>query len=235
ASVTRRASPPVIGRTNTCARASRPGVAGAVARNASRSPEGDHRGCPTPRRWEVRVSVLPVATSTRTRSASYLFSSRSARDTVTTMLRPSGAICGSAMRTMRPYASRSIRVWARAGVAHARNAPTMTRIRFMSHAPRASASRVNVECVLRLAGLSPRHVTTLTLEHLTRRHGVSVTRPSSDAAAFAAHVAFGFGEPRPAAHVALGFGEPGPGAWEEGHTIAPFPIVAEPRATIGRI
>src|SRR5437867_3507143 len=66
--VMRLASPPVIASTNTCRCASRP--VPTLARNASRSPPGDQRGWPTPRRSDVSGRSVPESTSTSVRSAS---------------------------------------------------------------------------------------------------------------------------------------------------------------------
>src|SRR5262249_50421382 len=119
------ASPPVIGRTKICAFSSFAGPT--AARNARRSPLGDHRGKPASFRLWVRARCVPLVISTDTKSRSNRSSCMFARDTTHTTTLPSGAICGSETFTLLAKSSISIRrVCAENGVVHAMQHPTST-------------------------------------------------------------------------------------------------------------
>ena len=94
--VTTAASPPAIGSTRICSFPS------TCAKNASRVPSGDHRGCASPRRSRVNTRSAPLAVSINTSSESLRFSSKFDRATIAARDFPSGEICGSEGRTIRP-------------------------------------------------------------------------------------------------------------------------------------
>src|SRR6267378_6676738 len=86
---TLRASPPPIGRTQTCAPLSR------VETNASVFPSGDQRGWRSEPGPPVSCRDLPVATSTTQTRATLRLSWSDGVDTVYATHLPSGESCGS--------------------------------------------------------------------------------------------------------------------------------------------